>query len=872
MKKKKKTSRVGFGRDDEGDCDVDNTPISSVQSPSTAAIRSSDIDQSSTSFEMPPPPPSKPPPPVPPIVFPDPSTPSLEVSDYNSNVRIVGVGAEDSTEQNFESVEEKESALHTNVNIVNENNSSCEDITRGDSSDTDVIHEENTIQDNTMSSGTLEICATSTHPSSTATNATDVIISSPCSIIQPRDEKVIHVGNPLHEQQNLHPQSDNSPVAVKTSLIVSDEFVSTSNLFCKTVDEAISSFSKKASSMCELYGTTYKDLQLARKESAHEEDMIIKIRLQLSELEKEQHDLAVLEEFDRADGLSGEIETLRTDIQSRMVRLKQLNTKSQSFEDVLSKHKVSLKHAVDEILGQLLGSKKHQEDDLLRIENDFLQRQEIEESRFKTEEERISLEVRHVEKEEISLADEEKSTQNAIDAKSGDALNLKSEFEAKLNRVQKEIEELEKALTEKRIEERRLRVDIDDVDRRISDVRSKYERQLLRIQDRKKAITSSKEACEKETQDLVREREALVKDVFQAQSFLNSIKSHCDSLGSDIDMISLVREKLCSDDMCVQFSDMICQPASSSSVKQLQDAVSQARVALSTATTEQKNMISSIESYQAELKDIKEKMLKLETEKKAFAIDKKFKEAANTARDIRSLNTREEEIIGLLDSVTKKLPSNIDHVTNLQLQLDSSILALKEAKKDDDLARYSILVARIQDLREVDRSIKSSNNVERSKHILLTCVDTELTSLLSEAATIRDELGIADSLFASDTIEDYTSNCQTSNVENHLTEGEREVEPVERKEEMLNDGIDMVERETEIDLSSTQSLNADLVAAARNLFHQIDTIQEEINAASDKENYDLAAELSEQHEAKNNELNLLLSELGITEAAARAMI
>ena len=203
-----------------------------------------------------------------------------------------------------------------------------------------------------------------------------------------------------------------------------------------------------------------------------------RVRQQLAEQETEQHRLAQLEEFDRADALTTTVEGLRNQLLELIGLTKQLNDEVTTLQqDSTALHKEQL-GTLGDVLEMIENIRKQQEVELEILREDADRRQNSEKSRIAVEEDRIALEKKHIDREDESLREEAELTENSIASQSGDMNSRRDETTEQLNIISREIEDLEQQLRMKQAEQRRLRLELEGINSRINDVRRKYDRQL----------------------------------------------------------------------------------------------------------------------------------------------------------------------------------------------------------------------------------------------------------------------------------------------------------------------------------------------------------------------------------------------------------
>lgn len=167
----------------------------------------------------------------------------------------------------------------------------------------------------------------------------------------------------------------------------------------------------------------------------------------------------------------------------------------------------------------------------------------------------------------------------------------------------------------KQAEQRRLRLELEGINSRINDVRRKYDRQLQRVADRREVIDANKAECALEEATLEREKQTLESDIAQSLEMRKSLKQWCGTLDSDIAVAELMR-MTCGE--AETFSASV-SPLMDTEVVRLKAAEAKADDALAVALAAQAETKSRLDLLSDELRELDERIPKLEAEKKAHA-------------------------------------------------------------------------------------------------------------------------------------------------------------------------------------------------------------------------------------------------------------
>ena len=664
----------------------------------------------------------------------------------------------------------------------------------------------------------------------------------------------------MEEEQPRTITSSSSGVKAPITTAAGDDKTSLYHRLDSLTSDLSKAFKAATEASCVEYQQLLSQLKELRAGVESEERRIGESRERLCKLEAEQHVLAEKEEFDQAEALNVLTEGVRSEILSSSASLDKLKGSISASEKELRDCENSQLASLEDVMSRLLLSKDKQQKDLSSTVRESTQQLQIEEAKLKAEEERVSLEMRLVEREEDTLSEESKTTYAAINSQCGDAQLLKEQLDAQLAGVLTEIEELELRLTSKRAEERRLKLDVAEVDATISEVRRKYERQLARIANRMKAIEKNKAECASERRTFSRERESHDAKSRAVAEMVDKVENW--SLYAEYE---LVNAEALRDSLQKAGLQGASAKDSEGATGRLRAALVAAEAALKKASSEQRDSLAKLHALTAEGADIDEKLPKLEAEKKAHAAAKRFKEAATAASGIKILSSRKDEISGEVSVLSGRIPGCTDAASSASLARDAAAAALRESVREEEIARFSVLLSQAREILSTKRAVVGSSvGFREIREAFVTILDTRLAGIVDEASGIKQEYCLEDSL--------------------DLEEGEREEEgeratamPAVPMQEtaVAPSAADEVEQEEGGAVAPAPAASAaeeeqgeqpdPLLEAARALRVDLRQLAAKMEQATEEENYDLCADLDEEMAGKQVALRALLRDLSLSE-------
>ena len=114
-------------------------------------------------------------------------------------------------------------------------------------------------------------------------------------------------------------------------------------------------------------------------------------------------------------------------------------------------------------------------------------------------------------------------------------------------------------------------------------------------------------------------------------------------------------------------------------------------------------------------------------EKKTHAALKRFKEAAASSKDIKTLTSRKDEIDHELELVSVELAACRERISARESALSEAKTALRAAQKDTDLKRFEVLLEKARLL------VKCKEELQCSAH----SSDTKLAAIAIELLSVE---------------------------------------------------------------------------------------------------------------------------------------
>lgn len=407
------------------------------------------------------------------------------------------------------------------------------------------------------------------------------------------------------------------------------------------------------------------------------------------------------------------------------------------------------------------------DEESLELEADAKHRQEIVQIRLKSEEERLAIEIRHIEKEEESLNQEKVNVEESINTQSGDIMQNKAILEIQLSTISNEIQDLEQLLKMKKSEESKLIQDLQDIDIKVSSVRKRYEKQLNRIHDRQELLSKTKYECFDEETNYKKELALYESDVVNSTLERDSFVSFQNLLLLESSALKILSETIEE----IEKSKVSCLTDSSKEYEDFKTKLAIAETELLTVIGNKTSITNEIHVLTQELNDLIEETLpKLENEKKSHASAKRFKEASVVAKELKSLSSKKEEMEENVTSLNENLQKTLQDLLAAEAKVTTAQKNFNEIQRDSDFKKYELLKTQNQSLDSAKLSISNltKSSTDNFSHdcieAIISYIDTEIEIVSGVISEIKNKHSISeeepmkesihnDSVFSSDTSE-----------------------------------------------------------------------------------------------------------------------
>jgi len=436
------------------------------------------------------------------------------------------------------------------------------------------------------------------------------------------------------------------------------------------------------------------------------EEGIVEAKSLAKKKEAEQQRHAEKEEFEEAEALTEPIAALRSTMDDNAAALLELAKEIASLDKGTETELKAEAEKFRQARGQLAALKGDKKRMMSELELESSRRQMEEETRLETEEERISMEEAHAEREKTGIEGELKTTEAAIEQQTSSVLDQKRDLECDLLGLNEEIDRVEAELRVKMASRDQVQADLSAKEKTIGDVRSKYDRQLQRIKARQEDVDKTCFECKEERDAITAARELHENDTAETRDMQRKLNDWLAGVDSEADVAELfagVLESYGGEEVECAPSEEGC--AASVERAEIAGEMREAGAALEEATKTKEDCQDRMTVLAAEMRDVDEKLPKLEAEKKAHAAARRFKDAAASAAALKTFTSREEEIGLESEILSGNLAGMDEDVDVCRARLAAATKRLNATEKMSDIARLEHLLRRVAVLKKADASV-----------------------------------------------------------------------------------------------------------------------------------------------------------------------
>ena len=478
--------------------------------------------------------------------------------------------------------------------------------------------------------------------------------------------------------------------------------------------------------------------------------------------------------------------------------------------------------------------------------------------RLSAEEERLGMDLKHLERDEVLVEEERKELEGTIQEQTSDMEKLRDQAKERLERVNEEIQDLRALLDAKESLAAELQSDFSAQETAISKIRSKFSRQLARLENKLTALKANRKEWESETQH----HEHL------KSSHESAIKAHSEALTAHEEMMKIIQEEISTAEKVEEIivSEIVeaetreAADETSSELRELQADVLKCEAAADEANQVLMAAKATVNNLRDEIEQIEKQIPELEDQKKAAAASRDFKSAAKASKEIKEISARkgrlQEELDGEAIDRQSAAETNFENIIG---DLDAKKSLAEAQEKEGASKELENLGERISRMHAVKRQVCSGENTVES--VAASVLDSEIEALKARGAALGAKFGGWDEVLAEINAQLEAEAAAVAATDDEDDDAPTSTSPVADKQDegSNDDNFDSevnVQDEEENQLSREEAIVAYCQAKA-----DLATAEQDLENAIENENYDAAAALDDTI----NALKVKMEKLGISE-------
>lgn len=573
---------------------------------------------------------------------------------------------------------------------------------------------------------------------------------------------------------------------------------------------------------------------------------------QISQAETQQTEAIEHEDFELADHLAAVIERHQKE---KDVQAKTLDDIETTIDALDSKRLDVVRHLtlcfvdIQDSLREFSDNQVAKEAD---DGNEIMDKFAEESKRLAAENDRLQDDLKHIERDEEYLSNEKEDLSKNIEEQTADVESMKDKASTKLALVNEEVEKLRQQLKEKLAEAASIQEEVDNHERSIFMVRNQFSRQLTRLskkEDSAKEIRSEWESENEAYQKMRIEHDEKVAAHSEAMVRHQELKDRVKSEIKTAEALAKIVTK-----------EVVVEMQGDSIGNDSDDLLTmQAEVVTCEALADESNQVlmtakANIDKLRDEISGIDDLIPTLETQKKTAASSRDFKAAAKASKEIKEMSARKAFCEDELDGEAA------ERLRIAQTDLEKCLEDLKEKKsithekeKKHGFERMSQLVKKIKKLESIKDKMCGKEGDCPTNHsvssIGVFVLDGEISHLKKEGQELGDKYGQWEALMdlqdgdndVEDVITGSSEGLKSTSIDN-ASETEVADEP------KLNE---------ESECATPEMTKEDAIKRYNEIMIELKDIENDLNDAVEKEEYEEAAELDTKLESLKSELESL---------------
>ncbi|KAJ1460332.1 hypothetical protein M885DRAFT_585227 [Pelagophyceae sp. CCMP2097] len=447
----------------------------------------------------------------------------------------------------------------------------------------------------------------------------------------------------------------------------------------------------------------------------------------------QQQKLAEDEEYERADGMSAAVDSLRHEMALRATALKDLALEADKAERDVSKRRDAQRAHVEAAASFLRAFEQRQRESLKASSAQAASRRSAALYRVAAESDRLAMEKAHVERDAAHVAEEFERMETLIEAQTSVDAARREALDSTLAAKDVEIDELTVRLSTLASERDGLRAELGAAAAKIAEVRSKFERQLQRLEQREKMVKGSAHDCDAEILALEAEKRAVDEASDDADRRNAQAAALAEEAKVELDVARALQAATTLYAGPAAPAEK-AQPAPAAAADHgLQVALAEAEESAHEAAAALKLVRGRLAALRAEKHRSDERLPQLEQDKKAAAASRAYKEAGALAKEAKACADKSASLAAQLDALDIPCSLAQGAADAARAAHDRAALALREHDRAAEVERLRRLRTSASELKRTRRQFERRAPTARLTAAAIKLVGVELANATARA-------------------------------------------------------------------------------------------------------------------------------------------
>ena len=579
------------------------------------------------------------------------------------------------------------------------------------------------------------------------------------------------------------------------------------------VEKVLSEVPKKLQSSASSFSQQWQEIQEDIRELGdtrkQTEERVADLQKEVARTQKDIDQAVASEEFENAEALNQTLESLKYELEDALKQQDHQTHRLVELEDERASLLLNTSSTLEQLTSEISGGKSVAKRTMEEMKRTLEEHKQSVEEKVRHERQQLKFKKATAERELNHIQEERSTVENTISEEGGALEADRDHMEKQLKSISDEITELEKKLSQKRQQYEKTKSKYESLDKRLQVIREGYRKQLETLKYREQESENERQQYEEHFRQLDKQEKELREYVDKEESELESLKLRSKELKFDGRCSKAILRAV--NETIAQRKQFIGQIKSD--VKQLKECFSQLSNINSSVQSIQGELHLKEVEYANEQRNgeqIDEKVNKLSEDKRQAVEQRRFKEASRLKAEIESFQQRKDEqsekmkrLASKIDELNQEYDSKNSELSSAREQVKAMESKLQEAHKNLATKALATMTSFRTHLEDVNRD-ESQGEKERKYGFvdaLRKLVDAQIKGLKEEARSLgaTDEMlaaepSVANAIAISSEDSDESDSMEQSSPHDEYSdlEGLQEL-PKEELQQRLKDMEDKIE-------------------------------------------------------------------------------